>query len=238
MGGERVSSMVIPFGIKAMAMGEGNKEIWAAIGNDPLTSLSLNGCDLQVTQQLASVTAIRSLTIVEAVEQQSKIGWGKVPPKTNRGGKGAPASPALGIRGGGGKPAGSPATPAAAAAQQKQRDPAKTKVTMWCGLENGNISIVDLFFLSEEFCIQNAHSGRVSLLYTAPNGRVWSSGGDRKLVIWDPTSRRMIDTKAPSRPVGEIIAVTSMNNIWTTSFENTVSVWDYDGAEIRIGALS
>src|SRR5205814_466544 len=45
-------------------------------------------------------------------------------------------------------------------------------MTLWCGLEDGRISVCDSHLAKEQTVIPNAHNESVTFLYTGPNGWV------------------------------------------------------------------
>ena len=199
--GRVVSEMQVPSAVHAMAVD--GRELWVAVGDDPLVSFNVLGCDLQQNRMIGNATHVRAIVIVKTAIQTRKT-FSLFRPTT--------------------------AFPKNAPTTRKNSHlagSAGTCDTIWCGRENGTIAVCSLFFLNEE-CVIHAHSSSVVCLYAAPNNKVWSSGRDGSLKLWDPVTRKCIH-RMTVPPQCDFNAVLSVQQVWSIGTDGKLRLWDYNG---------
>eukprot|EP00796_Vickermania_ingenoplastis_P004299 gene4299-3115_t len=109
---------------------------------------------------------------------------------------------------------------------------------MWCGLSKGHISIVDLQQCAEAGIIRNAHSQTLHRIWHLPNGKVWTSGLDKAVKVWDPQTRRKLKNRNIAAILVDLCYVPDTKEVWGIAGDNTIRVFESGGDNARVNKQS
>lgn len=97
---------------------------------------------------------------------------------------------------------------------------------LWCGMARGTICVVDLDHNTVDGFIANAHSDTVHKIWYLDNGKVWTSGRDKAIKVWDPQTRRRIKTRHIAAILNDMCYVHSTQQVWGIADDNIIRVYE------------
>lgn len=105
---------------------------------------------------------------------------------------------------------------------------------LWCGLNKGHICIVDLQQTSDAGYIRNAHATTLHRIWFLPNGKVWTSGLDKAVKVWDPQTRRKLKNRNIAAILMDLCYVSVTKEVWGIAEDNVIRVYEGGGDNARI----
>lgn len=109
---------------------------------------------------------------------------------------------------------------------------------LWCGLNKGHINIVDLQQCADAGYIRAAHSQTLHRIWHLPNGKVWTSGLDKAVKVWDPQTRRKLKNRNIAAILMDLCYVHATKEVWGISEDNAIRVYEGSGDNARVNKQS
>lgn len=209
-----VSRTVLEQNVRDMAMSPNGRQLWTAMGDDPLLMWELDGTDL-VSSRSVDVTQVYCMAFVR-IPAARQTTFQTMPSK--KGAK-SPKSTARRYNDNG---------------NGQNAAPAMDTYALWCGVNRGGITIIDLGLGEDVVGIPQAHKQTIDKIWYLDNGKVWTAGRDKAVKVWDPQTRRTIKSRNIAAILSGICYVRTTRQVWAIADDNIIRLYEGSGDNARM----